>query len=190
MMSCSSITPRICSFSLTMSGVPPFSEMRRTVSSIPAGHFVAGRRRDAEDRFRCALADAASVEHIDARTFGLGGELHHLHADLRGSTFMPIRRPARRRVCLRASGRDRRKHAQAGELFDTVSLCRVECRRFAVADGDRARLVQQQRVDVTGGLDGCPDLVMTLARRGAVHARADGDNVRRWWSNQADEPAR
>lgn len=32
---------------------------------------------------------------IDARTFGLGGELHHLHADqLQGSTFMPISAPS------------------------------------------------------------------------------------------------
>lgn len=139
--------------------------------------FVAGLGGDAEDRFRCALADAASVGHIDARTFGLGGELHHLHADQLQGIDLHAHFGAQLDdgFAFGRLVRDRRKHAQAGELFDTVPLCRVECRRFAVADGDRARLVQQQRVDVAGGLDGFARLGDDVGPQGAVHARdADG----------------
>ena len=31
-----------------------------------------------------------------------------------------------------------------------------ECRGLAVAEGDRARLVEQQHIDIAGGLDGAP----------------------------------
>ena len=83
----------------------------------------------------------------------------------------------------------RRQAGHAGHLARLGAAERDELRGAAVADGDRARLVEQERVDVAGDLDRLAALGDDVRRQGPVHPRdADrreqGADRRR---DQADE---
>ena len=132
---------------------------------------------DAEDRFGGSLADAASVGHVDARTLGFGGEFHHPHADHRHRVGADPFGGAQLDDGFAFGGRvgDGREHAHAHESLGGDAVGGMEARGLAVADGDGAGLVQEQRVDVAGGLDGLARLGDDVGPQGAVHAGdADG----------------
>ena len=140
-----------------------------------AGVFVLGG--DAEDCFGGSLADAASVGHVDARTLGFGGEFHHPHADHRHRVGADPFGGAQLDDGFAFGGRvgDGREHAHAHESLGGDAVGGMEARGLAVADGDGAGLVQEQRVDVAGGLDGLARLGDDVGLQGAVHAGdADG----------------
>ena len=95
MMSCNSTTPLIRSSSQTMSGVPPFSEIRRTVASIPAGHSCPAsahmRRIASEAPLRIRRPSGMSTpEHlVSAVNFTMCTP-----TSCRGSVLMPCSAPS------------------------------------------------------------------------------------------------
>ena len=83
----------------------------------------------------------------------------------------------------------RSEHAAADEFLPVAASGRMECRGLAVADRDGSGLVQQQRVDVAGGLDGFARLGDDVGAQRTVHAGdADGrQQAADGGRNQADE---
>ena len=81
--------------------------------------------------------------------------------------------------------------ASARSCSVTPLTGRNEGRGLAVAERDRARLVEQQRVDVAGCLDGAAGHGEHIQAHQAVHAGdADGrQQTRRWWSGSASRRA-
>ena len=63
---------------------------------------------------------------------------------------------------------------------------RDELRRLAVAERDRAGLVEQQRVDVAGGLHGAPGHGQHVVPHEAVHA-GDADRRQQTADGRGDE---
>ncbi len=111
------------------------------------GAFVPRLGTHAQDRFRSALADTAAVGHVHTRALGLGGELHHVHADqlqgigldaLLGTQFDDGLAFGRRIG-------HRREDAQPDKLPGTEPVDRIEARGLAVTDGDRTGLVDTDR---------------------------------------------
>ena len=73
------------------------------------------------------------------------------------------------------SATDESTHMRTNALAAMPVVPGWNARGLAVADGDRAGLVQEQRVDVAGGLDGFARLGDDVGPQGAVHAGdADG----------------
>ena len=167
MMSCSSITPRICSFSLTMSGVPPFSEMRRTVSSIPAGHLLpawAAMRRIASDaplRMRRPSGISTPEHLVSAVNCTICTPI-----SCRGSTFMPISAPSSTTDLPSGvwSETDESTHRRVNSLtpYPCAGWNAVALRLPMVI----VPVLSSSSVSMSPAVStALPDLVMTLARR-------------------------
>ena len=65
--------------------------------------------------------------------------------------------------------------AEPEKILGAHSIDRIELGGFAIADGDRTGLVQQQRIDVAGGFDGLARLGDDVGLQGAVHT-GDADS--------------
>ena len=175
-------SPSTCS--ATTSGVPPLVEMRVDDGADLGGRVTAVLAHPGHDGRGRALADLAATVEVDAAHPGLGGERHELGAGELARRALaqavlaawPARRssgpPGSRRRGWRAARRPRaRLGSHAGD--------RDELGGLAVAEGDRAGLVEQQRVDVAGGLDRAARHRQHVALHEPVHAGdADGREQR------------
>ncbi len=176
--------------SLTSSGVAPF-DGHGGDGALGGGRHGAVLLLDvAEDRVRRPLADLPAVGQVDAAHPRLGREGDEPRP--RGNRGVAVGRPRRsvRRGAARAAelmeqlddalalGRlvgGRGQGRQAPDLGGREAVEGHELRRLAVADGDRARLVQQQRVHVAGHFHRLAALGDDVGPQGPVHAGdADG----------------
>ena len=164
------MTPSATPFSVTTSGVPPPS------ATLVDELVELGRRLvalvDDEPPYRLgrALADRAAVD-VDTADARLRAE-----GDERGARELALAEAE----ALLGEDHDRaplrRLVGQAGELGRIGELAlgdarqRQELRRLAVAERDRARLVEQQGGAVAGGLDGTPGPREHVVLHEAVHA--------------------
>ena len=167
----------------TTSGVPPAAEMPSTMSPSSVGHGAALAADPVGDRAGRALAQLMAVLQIDTGHPGGGGELDPVRAG------QLARRAGAQPVLLLGEHHDRAALrglvGEAGQLRGVGQLLggdpgeRDEVRRLPVAQGDGAGLVQQQGVDVAGGLDRAAGHGQHVALHQAVHAGdADGRQQR------------
>ena len=100
--------------------------------------------------------------------------------------------PARRSSALRASRRPARQWAASASSARRHARARQELAACAVAERDRAGLVEQQRVDVAGGLDRAARLrdAHWPAPAGPCRRCRSPTGGRRWWSESGAPAAR
>ena len=124
------------------------------------------------DCVRGSLSDPASVGNIDAAHPGLGRELDEPAAG-RGLQLQSelAARQLDDALALRRGVGERGHRGQPCQLALGRSLHGYERRRAAIAQRDRAGLVQQQRVHVAGNLDGLAALGDQVRGQRTVHPR-------------------
>ncbi len=180
-------TPSTWESRATASGVPP-SRATRSISVRSSGRRLAALVRDpAQDRVAGALAQPRAVV-VDAAHAGLRRERDELgmrgrHLVLADAVALgehddraAFRRLVGQRAHLRGLGEVLLGHAGHGD----------ELRRLAVAERDRARLVEQQHVDVAGSLDRAPGQRQHVAADQAVHA-GDADRAQQRADRRRDQ---
>ena len=160
------MTPSNWLLSETASGVPPAREMRSTAWLKSAGARFAGQAGLREHGVDRALAQHAPGQ-IDAGHAGLRGERHDDRLRGRGGRVEPVSGLGERddRAALGGLVGEAGEQHRFGEARLADARHGDEFVRHAVAEGDRAGLVEQQRVDVARRLDG--------ATRGRDHVEAD-----------------
>ena len=171
----------------TASGVPPSRAIRSSVGRELRRRLAALVGDPAHDRVAGALAQPGAVE-VDAAHARLRGERDEARVVRRrararaGRTAWPARRssgPRASRRPARRAARPRRARASATPGIGTNA-------RLAVAERDRAGLVEQQDVDVAGRLDRAAGEREHVAAHEPVHAR-DADRRQQRADRRRDE---
>ena len=157
-------------------GVDDGADLGGRVTAVVAHPLHHGRRR--------ALADLPAAREVDAGHPGLRGEGHEPGA-VASSPAERSRRPysfLARTTIERPSGVSSARLdscAASARIDGSAARHRDELGGLAVAERDRAGLVEQQRVHVAGGLDRAPGHGQHVVLHQPVHARdADGRQER------------
>ena len=163
-------------FSATTSGVPPPRAMRSTIGSSVSGTTPPSSTTQRCDRVGRAFADDAAGD-VDARHAGLRGEGHELRvAELVLAQTEAILGEHDDRAALGGLVGQARELRRLGQRRLVDAGHGEELGRLAVAERDRAGLVEQQRRAVAGGLDRAAAHREHVALHQPVHA---GDADRR-----------
>ena len=167
--------------SATTSGVPPARAIRSTMVCSSAGERAAVGVHVGGNRVGGALADLAAVE-IDAGHPRLRRERHEaasLCEQLASANAVLLLGEHDDRSSLGRFVGQRRQLRGVGQLALGDAGQRHELGRLAVAQRDRAGLVEKQRVDVAGRFDRAPGHRQHVVLHQAVHAGdADGGDQR------------
>ena len=150
-------------------------------------HLPAVLTDPGEHRVAGALADRVAVE-VDAAHARLRGELDELgvlRVDVPAADAELLGQHHDGAALGRLVGQ-RGELGGVGELLHGDSRHGEELRRLAVAERDGAGLVEQQRVDVAGGLDGAPGHRQHVVAHEAVHA-GDADRREQTADGRRDE---
>ena len=185
--SLSSMTPSTCASRATASGVEPWRAMRSSSAASSGGAWPPSSLDPAQDRVAGALAQAAAVD-VDAAHARLGGERDEL-ALQRGDVVLADAVLLGEHDDRAALGRlvGERGHLRGlGQLGLGDAGHRHERRGLAVAERDRAGLVEQQDVDVARRLDGAAGQREHVAAHEAVHA-GDADRAQQRADRRRDE---
>ena len=176
----------------TASGVPPSLAIRSTVACSSGGAWPPSAATKLTIASPGALAQPRAVE-VDAAHPRLGAEGHEVRRGVEVVLADAV---------LLGEHDDRaalgRLVGERGDLRDLGQLGlldaghRQELRRLAVAERDRAGLVEQQHVDVAGGLDrrGPTARARCGARAGPCRRSRSPTAARRSWSGSATPAAR
>ena len=185
--SLSSMTPSTCASRATASGVEP-SRATRSSSACERRRRLAALVGDpAQDRVARALAQARAVE-VDAAHAGLrgeGDELRVLRLELVLAQPVLLGEHDDRAALGRLVGQ-RRVLRRLGQLGLLHPGHRDEGGGLAVAERDRAGLVEQQHVDVAGRLDGAAGQREHVAAHEPVHA-GDADRAQQRADRRRDQ---
>ncbi len=173
------ITPSTRAPSATTSGVPPPRAIFSTCARTFGREATAARGYPARDRVVGALADLAPLE-IHAAHARLRREGHEASRRSRGSGARAGRSASfASTTMLRPSGVSSASEASCAASASSAGVTPrrgEELDRLAVAERDRAGLVEQQHVDVARGLDRAPRVGDHVGLDHAVHP---GDADRR-----------
>ena len=146
---------------------------------VPGGHGLRGAAADiVEDRIHRAFADRR-ITGIDTAHAGLRGERNKrrgqlLHVAAADAVFLLCQHHDR--TALRRFVRERRQLGRIRQFLLGDAADGTEFRRLPVAERNGAGLVEQQRVDVTGGFDRAAGHRQHVEAHQPVHA---GDADRR-----------
>ena len=189
----SSMTPSTWLLRATTSGVAPSRAMRSTSASSSAGAAPPSSATQRTIASPAPLRSSGPVE-VDAAHARLRGERHEARlvgGELALADAVLLGQHDDRAALGRLVGQ-RGELRGLGELGLADPRHRDEGRGLAVAERDRARLVEQQHVDVAGGLDRAAGQREHVAAHEPVHAR-DADRAtaaRRSSSGSARRAAR
>ena len=175
----------------TASGVPPEVATRSTAWRNSAGVLIETPGEALQDRVDRAFADSAAVD-VDAGDAGLGGKGNDgrtRRVKLRLGDSIVILGDRDDRTALRRLVGETRHERRLGELLGGHAGHGQELGRHAIAECDRARLVEQQRVDVACRLDRATGGRDHVEADQPVHARYanGGQEAADRRRNQADE---
>ena len=124
------------------------------------------RAEELQDRIDRPLAHPRAADFHPAHA-ALGGERNEVAAqfgEVTAANAVFLLGQHHDRTALRGFVGERRQLRRVRQFLLSHAGDRLELRRLPVAERDSAGLVEKERVDVAGGLDGRPDIASTLKR--------------------------